>query len=164
MGGDAAERGREGRVIPHFAYGSNMSREVMRRHAPGAEPVGAAAVADHGFIIAAHGHASIVPHRGKTVHGVLWRLTPRDCATLAAWESVAAGLYRAEKLPVRADGRTQIALVYVARSRKPGAPQAGYMELVIAAALEWQLPQAYTVSLDDWLPGRSRQRRDFRWT
>ena len=35
------------------------------------------------------------------VHGVLWRLTPRDRVTLDAWESVAAGEYGVEILPVR---------------------------------------------------------------
>ena len=58
--------------------------------------------------------------RAQTVHGVLWRLTPRDRITLDAWENVASGLYRAEILPVRRAGRRRPALVYVARPLRTG--------------------------------------------
>ena len=129
VGGDAAKRGRACRVIFHFAYGSNMSRAVMRRHAPGAEAVGVATLANYRFLITTHGHASVAPLRAKTVYGVLWRLTPRDCVTLDAWENIAGGLYRAESLPVRQAGRRRFALVYLARSQEEAPPQAGYMEL-----------------------------------
>ena len=82
------------------------------------------------------------------MHGVLWRITPRDRASLDLWESVARGLYRAATLPVRhADGRRP-ALVYVARPSGQGRPRAGYMELVIAAARQWQFPHDYVISLD----------------
>ena len=42
VGGDAAKRRRWHSVILHFAYGSNMSRAVMCKHAPEAEPIGVA--------------------------------------------------------------------------------------------------------------------------
>ena len=89
------------RVTFHFAYGSNMNRAVMRRHAPGAEPIGVASLANYRFLITTHGHASIAPLRTSTVYGVLWRLTPRDRVTLAAWENISGGLYRSAILPVR---------------------------------------------------------------
>jgi cation transport regulator ChaC len=148
----------------HFAYGSNMSRAVMRKHAPGAQALGAASLANHRFLITTHGHASVAPCIGKTVHGVLWRLTPRDRVTLAAWENVAGGLYRAVTLPVRHAGRRRLALVYLARVQQDAAPQAGYMELVIAAALEWQLPRTYIDELASWSSQRARKLREFRWT
>ena len=148
----------------HFAYGSNMSRAVMRRHAPGAQPVGVAALANYRFLIAAHGHASVAPSCGKTVYGVLWRLTPRDCVTLAAWENIAGGLYRAAMVAVRQEWQLRTALVYLARSRQEAAPQAGYMEIVIAAALEWRLPGIYIDELKGWLQRRPRKLREFRWT
>jgi len=156
-------------VILHFAYGSNMSRAVMGKHAPEAEPVGVATLADHGFVITTDGYASIEPRRAATVYGVLWRLTPRDRVTLDAWENVAAGLYRAAIMPVQHAGRRQMALVYIARPREPGQARAGYVELVVAAALEWQLPDVYIQSLQDWLPKRPagqgpRKLKEFRWT
>jgi AIG2-like family len=148
----------------HFAYGSNMSRAVMRRHAPGAEPIGVATLANYRFLIATHGHASVAPLRTSTVYGVLWRITPRDRVTLAAWENIAGGLYHAAMLPVRHAGQLRLALVYLARSQAEAPPQAGYMDVVIAAALEWQLPLPYIEELQNWSLRRPHRLRAFRWT
>ncbi|MGB7077192.1 MAG: gamma-glutamylcyclotransferase family protein [Xanthobacteraceae bacterium] len=136
----------------HFAYGSNMHRAVMRRHAPAAEPMGIARLADFCFVITNDGYASIEPLRAGRVHGVLWRLTPRDRATLDMWENTAGGLYRAETLAVDRAGTRRPALVYMARPRPPGRPKPGYMEIVVAAAREWEMPQPYIASLQGWLP------------
>jgi hypothetical protein len=153
----------------HFAYGSNMSRAVMRKHAPAAEPIGVAALANHRFVITADGYASVEPMRAETVHGVLWRLTPRDRVGLDAWESIASGSYRAATLPVQQAGRRLMVLVYVARPRGIGTPKSGYMELVVAAARDWKLPPAYVASLQQWLPARPvgagmRKLGEFGWT
>ena len=150
----------------HFAYGSNMSRAVMRAHAPGAVPLGAATLANHRFVITADGYASVEPKRVAAVQGVLWRLTSRDRVTLDAWENIAAGSYRAEMLPVEHDGRRRMALVYIARPRRAGWPRGGYMEIVIAAAREWGLPPSYVESLSDWLRplgAGPRDLREFGW-
>lgn len=157
-------------MMLHFAYGANMHRDVMRRHAPSAAPIGAATLAHHRFVITADGYASIAPLRTHVVHGVLWRIAPRDRVTLDAWENVAARLYRAEILPVRQAGEVRPALVYVGRGRRIGRPKASYMELVIAAARAWQLPDDYIVSsLQPWLPRRPsgagpRKLGDIAWT
>ena len=153
----------------HFAYGSNMHRDVMRRHAPAAEPIGVATLANHRFIITADGYASVEPKRAHLVYGVLWRLTPRDRATLDAWENISAGLYRAETLPVHCGGRHRMALVYVARPRGAGRAKSGYMELVLAAARTWKFPAVYVASLQEWLPARpggagARKLGEFGWT
>ena len=138
----------------HFAYGSNMHGAVMRKHAPAAVPLGVAQLADHRFVITADGYASIEPARGRYVHGVMWRLSPRDRVTLDAWENIAGGLYRAETLPVHAAGRRRPALVYVARRRPEGRPKPGYMEIVVKAARQWNMPAEYITSLEQWLPRR----------
>src|SRR4029079_5135141 len=62
----------------HFAYGANMRRAVMPKYAPGARALGVAELADHRFVITADGYASVEPRRAESVHGVLWRITPRD--------------------------------------------------------------------------------------
>src|ERR1700719_2941043 len=98
LGGNAAERCRAQDVMLHFAYGANMHRDVMRLHAAAAQRIGAAALADHRFIITADGYASVAPALAHKVHGVLWRITPRDRVTLDAWEHGAGRLYRAEIL------------------------------------------------------------------
>jgi AIG2-like family len=153
----------------HFAYGANMSRAVMRKHAPAAEPVGAALLANYRFVITADGYASLEPMRTAAVHGVLWRLTPRDRVGLDTWENVAGGLYRAETLPVQQAGRRQTALVYLARPCATGRAKSGYVELVVAAARDWELPAGYVASLQQWLPARSagagaRKLGEFGWT
>jgi AIG2 family protein len=153
----------------HFAYGSNMHRAVMRKHAPWAQPVGTARLADYRFVVTADGYASVERSRGEAVHGVLWRLTPRDRVTLDLWENIAAGLYRAEIVPVRAAGRHVRALIYLARPREGGEPKAGYMDIVVAAARAWHLPGSYIDSLQRWLPKRPtgsgpRKLGDLAWT
>ncbi len=135
----------------HFSYGANMSRAIMRRHARDAAPLGVAELADHRFVITGDGYASVEPARGETVHGVLWRITPRDRVTLDAWENISAGLYRAETVPVRHAGELMPALVYFARPRGEGRPKPGYIELVIAAAREWHLPPRHIRALEAWL-------------
>jgi hypothetical protein len=139
----------------HFAYGSNMHRVLMRKHAPAAEPVGVAQLVNYRFIITADGYASVEPARAETVHGVLWRLTARDRVTLDAWENIAGGLYRAATMPVHCNGRLHPALVYIARPRPLGRPKPGYMEIVVKAAREVELPQDYVASLEQWLPKQS---------
>lgn len=134
----------------HFAYGANMSRAVMRRHARDARPLGVASLSDHRFVITADGYASVEPARAQQVHGVLWRITPRDRVTLDAWENVDGGLYRAGTLPVRHGGSRMPALVYFARPTAEGRPKPGYIELVVAAAHEWQLPAPYIETLQAW--------------
>lgn len=154
----------------HFAYGSNMDRTIMRRHAPAAIAIGVALLANHRFVITADGYASVMPARAETVHGVLWRLTPRDRVTLDLWESVSSGQYWAEMLPVKLPGgKRALSLVYLARPRGAGRPKAGYMELVLAAAQTWNLPPAYIASLQRWLPAQprgagSRKLKEFGWT
>ena len=141
----------------------------MRRHAPQAESVGVALLPNYRFIITADGYASIEPKRNAKVYGVLWHVSMRDRATLNVWENIAGGLYRAVYLPVQRGGRRQLALTYPARPRGIGRPKTGYMELVIAAALERQLPQAYIASLRHWLPrqisgAHPAKLGDFGWT
>jgi hypothetical protein len=155
-------------MILYFAYGSNMSRAVMRRHAPFAKPTGVATLGNYRFFITADGYASVAPCRGENIYGVLWRLTPRDLVTLAAWENTAGGLYRTQMIPVRQAGRQSRALIYLGRPRPLGRAKTGYMELLIAAALEWRLPELYIDMLRGWLPKPTSLTRPplgkaFRW-
>ena len=138
----------------HFAYGSNMHRAVMRKHAPAAQPLCPARLEGYRFVITADGYASVTPDRSRCVHGLLWRLAPRDRVTLDLWENIANGLYRAHMLLVRdASGRRRV-LVYVARRRPLGRARPGYMEIVVKAARELELPAGYIASLEQWLPQR----------
>jgi len=143
----------------HFAYGSNMSRAMMREHAPEAKPLGVATLHGFRFLIMADGYASVERSVTETVHGVLWRITPRDRVMLDTWENIGAGLYRAETLPVRYDGKQVLALVYLGRTDRPGRPKPGYMNAVIDAAHDWELPDDYIRSLEMWSPAPSLSAR-----
>jgi gamma-glutamylcyclotransferase (GGCT)/AIG2-like uncharacterized protein YtfP len=138
----------------HFAYGSNMSREPMRQRCPCAVNIGTAILRRHRFVIMASGYASVVAAPSQQVHGVIWRLTPRDLAALDAYENVAAGLYRRVMLSVIHAGRSVSALVYVGAEEREGPARKGYMELVVNAARENGLPEPYIASLERLGPGR----------
>jgi gamma-glutamylcyclotransferase (GGCT)/AIG2-like uncharacterized protein YtfP len=138
----------------YFAYGSNMSRAPMRARCPSAREVGTATLAGHRLIVTSDGFASVVPEPGGTVHGLVWRLAPRDLAALNAYESLDTGLYRIATLPVRLGTRQVPAMVYLARSHTPGLPRPGYLEPVLAAARELDFPPAYIAALARWLPSR----------
>jgi hypothetical protein len=140
----------------HFAYGANMSPAVMAKYAPGAQALGVAALAGHRFVITADGYASVERARGQLVHGVLWRIAPRDRVLLDAWENTAVGLYRAKSLWVRRAGQSVKALVYLARPTGEGRPKPGYMELVISAARQWELHGGYVEVLQRWLQASAR--------
>ena len=137
----------------YFAYGSNMSRTLMRRHCPAAKEIGTGQLAGFRFLITTDGYASIVPKAGETVHGVLWRLTPRDLAALNAFESLDSGLYRRKRLTVETGGERARALVYVARKGGKRRPMPGYQERLIAAARDWGLPPRYVAELARLAPG-----------
>jgi gamma-glutamylcyclotransferase (GGCT)/AIG2-like uncharacterized protein YtfP len=140
----------------YFAYGSNMCRAPMRARCPSARVVGIATLAGHRFIVTSDGYASVVAAPGGVVHGLLWRLAPRDLAALDAYESLNTGLYRVATLTVRRGARRTAAMVYVGRSRRPGSPRPGYLEAVLDAARELALPAAYIDTLARWLPSGPR--------
>ena len=138
----------------HFAYGSNMSRALMQARCPRAEAIGTATLSGWRFVINPEGFGSIAPHPGERVYGVLWRLSARDLAAVNAYESVDSGLYVRRHLSVRCGAMQATALVYIARRRGEGLPRPGYIPLVVEAAREWQLPEAYIHALARWAPSR----------
>lgn len=134
----------------HFAYGSNMSRALMGRRCPGATALGPARLDGWRFIITRDGYASLVRDSGARVHGVLWRLTPRDLAALDAYEQCA---YLRRVVPVRHGAVRRPALVYLAPERGGGRARPGYQELVVASARDWKLPHEHVATLERWIPG-----------
>jgi gamma-glutamylcyclotransferase (GGCT)/AIG2-like uncharacterized protein YtfP len=143
----------------YFAYGSNMNRGLMQRHCPDAREIGTAALSGYRFVITIDGYASIVPHPGDMVHGVLWQLTPRDIAVLNAYESLDSGLYFKTTLAVRRNGRRASAMVYIARDGAEGRPKPGYLDVVLAGAREWRLPEDYVRHIARWSGSRWRGAR-----
>ncbi len=136
----------------YFAYGSNMERAGMRKRCGAAQEVGPALLRGWRYVIAA-GYGTIVPAPGMCVFGVLWKLTPRDLATLNSYENLDSGLYRRIMLTVDVGGGRARALVFMGRKRGKQRPAPGYQERVIAAAEDWGLPQHYIAELERLAPG-----------
>ena len=120
-------------LMLHFAYGSNMHRSIMRKHAPAAEPIGVARLRNHRFVITADGYASVEPARAQMRARRAVAAHPAG-PRYARW----LGEYRGRSLPRRnvagaGGGPRRPALVYLARPRRTGRPKSGYMEIVVAA-------------------------------
>jgi AIG2-like family len=138
----------------YFAFGSNMNRAAMARRCPDARALGPAKLRGFRFFVGLDGWGSVKPSAGDCVHGVLWELTPRCVAALHAYEHLHKGLYEVRYLPVRSGQRLMSAMVYLLRRRRPGQPKPGYVEMIAAAARDWQLPEPYIRSVERW--SRSR--------
>jgi cation transport regulator ChaC len=138
----------------YFAYGSNMQRGAMKGRCPAARAIGPATLANYRFFIGIDGWGSVRPSPGDTVHGILWRLTPRDVAALHAYELLHKGLYDVRHLPVRRNGRLVTAMIYLLRRRAAGQPKPGYVEMIAAAARGWRLPEPYIRSVERWSVSR----------
>jgi hypothetical protein len=146
-------------MVLHFAYGSNMSQADMRARCPDAQALGRATLDGWRFIINTDGYASIGPAPGDKVHGVLWRLSPRDLGALNAYEAVDSGLYLRRMLPVQCGTNRKRALVFIARRSECGRPRPGYLAGIIEAARAWQLPADYVLALERWSPSAWRGAR-----
>ena len=138
----------------YFAYGSNMNRAAMRRRCPHAQAIGQASLAGYRFFVGIDGWGSVKPEPGGTVHGVLWRLSPRDIAALHAYELLHKGLYQVRRLAVRSGTRRVPAMIYLLQRRTAGQPRPGYVEMIAAAARAWKLPEPYVKSVERWSTSR----------
>jgi hypothetical protein len=143
----------------HFAYGSNMSRAQMGARCPGAKALGTAILEHWRFIIGVEGHGSIVSQPGAIVHGVLWRVGPREIAAINAYENLDTGLYLRRSVSVRYGTSRLPALVYIVRRHGEGTPRPGYVHLVVEAARDWGLPGHYIEALQRWSPSGWRGTR-----
>jgi hypothetical protein len=138
----------------YFAYGSNMNSAAMAQRCPDARAIGPARLDGYRFFVGLEGWASVRPSVGNRVHGVLWRLSPRDIAALHAFELLHKGLYNVRRLPVLRDRRRVPAMIYLLRRRIEGQSRPGYVELCAAAARAWKLPERYVRSVERWSVSR----------
>ena len=121
--------------MSYFAYGSNMDVRQMAVRCPDAVVIGRACLCGHSFLINTHGVATVIPAKEACVHGILWKISAKDEASLDRYEGVATGFYRKATVSVLPDGGVQIkALIYIASDDQPGQPRPGYMERVMDAA------------------------------
>jgi phage replication-related protein YjqB (UPF0714/DUF867 family) len=150
-------------VHTYFAYGSNLCVQQMARRCPGAVDPRPATLADHDWLINERGVATVEPFDGGQVHGVLWRLTDHDLATLDSAEGVPVR-YRRDRLTVRTDDGCAEAWVYIDHRVEPGPPRPGYLERIIDGAEHHGLPARWVEFLRRWdpahWPNRARATED----
>ncbi len=140
----------------YFAYGSNMSPRQMLQRCPGARPAGSAQLQNWRFHVNTRGSASILPHDGGVVHGVVWRCTPGHFHILDKYEGVAWRNYRRRHVRVDlACGGAATAMTYVGTRIYPGRARVRYMATaVLPGARAFGLPVSYIEELCSWLPDR----------
>jgi len=140
----------------YFAFGSNMSPRQTPRRCPGAQPVGAARLADWRLVLPANSGATIVPERGAETYGVLWRFQPHHAGLMDLWENVAGGVYRRRWLRVEHAQRGVVtALTYVSDRRYPGQGRPSYINTaMLFGADHFDLPEEYADEIRGWLPRR----------
>lgn len=135
----------------YFAYGSNLCVRQMAQRCPGAVDPRPATLADHDWLINERGVATVEPFDGSEVHGVLWRLTDHDLATLDSAEGVPVR-YRRDRMTVHTDDGPAEAWVYIDHRVEPGPPRPGYLERIIDGAEHHGLPHRWVEFLRRWDP------------
>ena len=166
------QRGRRRRlrgVMLHFAYGSNMSRAVMRRHAPDAEPIGVAALADHRFLITA---TTAMPRsrrfdaaRSMACYGGSRRAT---ASRSTPGRISPAGFIVPRCCRCGSAGAAPAGAGLSSRGSQAGRPGEGRLYGACdRGGAEWKLPPAYILVSDAAeaaARGGSRKLGEFRWT
>lgn len=137
----------------YFAYGSNLCVRQMALRCPDATDPRPATLADHDWLINERGVATVEPFDGSLVHGVVWRLSDHDLATLDSAEGVPVR-YRRDRLTVHTDDGPAEAWVYIDHRVDPGPPRPGYLERIIDGARHHGLPQRWVDFLKRWDPSQ----------
>ncbi|WP_085265038.1 poly-gamma-glutamate hydrolase family protein [Mycolicibacter longobardus] len=135
----------------YFAYGSNLCAQQMARRCPDAADPRPATLADHDWLINQRGVATVEPFPGSRVHGVLWRVSDHDLAALDSAEGVPLR-YRRDRLTVHTPDGPSTAWVYIDHRVLPGVPRPGYLERIIGAAMQHELPPPWIEFLRRWDP------------
>lgn len=143
----------------YFAYGSNLCARQMAQRCPGARDPRPARLAHHDWLINERGVATVEPFHGSHVHGVVWRVTDHDLATLDSAEGVPVR-YRRDRLTVHTDDGPSEAWVYIDHRVAPGPPRPGYLERIIDGATHHGLPQRWIEFLKRWDPAHWPRRAD----
>lgn len=120
----------------------------MAARCPGATDPRPAVLTDHDWLISRRGDATIEPFPGSEVHGVLWRITDADLTVRDA--AVEPAERRTHTVTTAAGPVT--ARMYAEPHPNPGAPPPGYLDLVVAGAVEQGLPGRWIEYLRRWDP------------
>lgn len=137
----------------YFAYGSNMDEEQMAKRCPEAKLIGKGRLNGYRFIINGRGVASVVNQQGRSVEGLLWRITSGNEEALDYYEGVSFNTYFKKDITIDRykDDETYSALIYIASESSIGKPRSGYLERIITAAEKHEFDSDYLKELKKWL-------------
>jgi hypothetical protein len=111
----------------------------------------------HRVFVSSDGYASVMRDPRRVVWGLLWDLALANVPALDRYESLSSGLYTKVAQPVLTEKGARRAIVYIGRSTRPGIPKVGYMEEVLEAAIQANLPADYIRGLEAWLPHKKHE-------
>ena len=131
----------------YFAYGSNINLHQMERRCPDATVVEPVVLPNHELLFRGNssgcGVATIRPKKGRQVHGLLWRITPRDELALDFYEGY-PHLYDKQPVNVTIQSGAEITVMaYVMtreKERLPTEPTVGYYEGIREGFVQNGLP------------------------
>ena len=101
--------------ILYIAYGSNLNLPQMAHRCPSPKAVGASEIKNYALVFRGGRNgavATIEPCEGSSVPVLLWKITPKDEATLDLYEGFPR-FYDKETMELPLDGQTVSAMVYV---------------------------------------------------
>lgn len=139
-----------------FAYGRNMSSAAFTDRLDTAEKVTRGVLLDHQLVFNRKGSyrdggvASVVPAEGKRVYGIIWKVPAADLADLDEIEDVPAAYKRVTKTVNSLDGEKHSCEVYVSIPEGNLEPDPEYLNLLIEAAENADLPQDYLTYLQSF--------------
>lgn len=142
----------------YFAYASNMSRAQMKQRAGSWEEEKVARLAGYELNFdkvsrGGTGTANIVLAEGKTVWGVLYRLSEQQLRALDRFEGVPEHYRRSEVTVEDEQGNKVAAQVFLARKVRKGLkPDRGYLKRIVEGAEEHSLPTEYLAKLKSITP------------
>lgn len=123
----------------------------MAQRCPDAADPRPAVLADHDWLINQRGVTTVEPLAGNQVHGVVWRISDGDLATLDSAEGVPVR-YRRDRLTVHTDDGPAPAWVYIDHRVTPGPPRPDYLPKIVDGATQHGLPQRWIDFLRRWDP------------
>lgn len=145
-------------TVWYFAYASNMNRRQVEQRAGALAEEKNARLDNYELNFdkiarGGTGTANIMPAEGKTVYGVLYRVTEQQLKTLDRFEGVPEHYRRSQVTVAEADGRKVAAQVYLARKVRKGLkPDRGYLARIVQGAEEHALPADYIEGLKRIIP------------
>jgi gamma-glutamylcyclotransferase (GGCT)/AIG2-like uncharacterized protein YtfP len=112
----------------YLAYGSNLNRDHMATRCPTAVAIGRTNL--QGMRLVFRSVADIEPAKGYSVPVGVWKIGKADEERLDRYEGVKGGLYRKVYWPIRIEGKTHKALVYIMNRDGVMPPWDGYFETI----------------------------------